>query len=184
MFYFLPFGLALILALIFTPLVKRVAEILKIVDLPNPRKIHQKPVALLGGWAVFSAFSLALIIFWALGFIADVKISSIYLLAILIAGAILMLGGFLDDRFNLLPWQQLIFPILAIFAVLISGVKITYITSPFGGILAFSPVLGAIMAFFWLLGMIYTTKFLDGLDGLVAGVTVIGSLLIFFLRFY
>lgn len=184
MFYIFPFSLALILALIFTPLIKRAAEILKIVDLPNPRKIHQKPVALLGGLAVFLAFSLTLIVFWQKGDIVDVKISDAYLWAILAGGLILMVGGFLDDKFNLKPGRQLIFPLLAIAVVLISGVKITYITSPFGGILGFPLPLGALMAFFWLLGMIYTTKFLDGLDGLVAGVTVIGSLIIFIVSLY
>lgn len=184
MFYFLPFGLALILALIFTTLVKRVAEILKIVDLPNSRKIHQKPTPLLGGLAVFLAFSLALIIFWRLGDVIDVKISARYLWAILTGGLVLMIGGFLDDKFNLKPTRQLIFPLAAIVIILAAGLKITYVSSPFGGILAFSPIFGALLAFFWLLGAIYTTKFLDGLDGLVAGVTVIGALIIFAVSLY
>lgn len=179
MFYFFPFFTALILALVFTPSVKFLAQNLKIVDLPAPRKIHQKPVPLLGGLAVFLAFSLTVIIFWRLGEIADAKISDAYILAILLGGLILMIGGFLDDWLNLKPWQQLIFPLLAILLILTAGIKITCISSPFGGILAIPAEFGVLTAFFWLLGLVYTTKVLDGLDGLVSGITVIGSLIIF-----
>jgi UDP-GlcNAc:undecaprenyl-phosphate GlcNAc-1-phosphate transferase len=37
-----------------------------------------------------------------------------------------------------------------------------------------------LFTFIWLMGMMYTTKFLDGLDGLVSGVTTIGAVMIFF----
>ena len=50
--------------------------------------------------------------------------------------------------------------------------------------MAFPDWLGVILAFLWLLGMIYTTKFLDGLDGLVAGVTTIGAIIIFIVSLY
>ena len=43
----------------------------------------------------------------------------------------------MDDKFNLKPTRQLIFPLLAIAVVLAAGIKITYVGNPFGGILAF-----------------------------------------------
>lgn len=184
MFYLFPFLVALILSLILTPLVKKFAERKSIVDYPTPRKIHQKPVPLLGGLAVFLSFSLTTIIFWTLGYIQDIKISNTYILAILIGGVILMIGGFLDDKYNFKPWQQIIWPTLAILVVLLAGIKIQYVTNPLGGILKFPFSLGIAIAFFWLLGMVYTTKLLDGLDGLVAGVTTIGAIIIFVVSLY
>jgi UDP-GlcNAc:undecaprenyl-phosphate GlcNAc-1-phosphate transferase len=106
-----------------------------------------------------------------------------------------MVGGFLDDKYDLKPGQQIIFPALAALAVIAGGVGIEKVTNPFGGLLLLNalkiPVftLGGIthyfvlvsdlFVFFWLMGMMYTTKILDGLDGLVAGVTAIGSFIIF-----
>jgi len=184
MFYSIPLILAFFLALLFTPLVKKIARKKNIVDYPAPRKIHQKPIPLLGGLALFLSFSLTAIIFWRLGHIEDIRISATSVIAILAGGLILMIGGYLDDRFNLKPWQQFIWPFLAVLLVLAAGIKIQYVTNPLGGVIKFPVYLGTITAFFWLLGMIYTTKFLDGLDGLVSGVTAIGAIIIFIVSLY
>ena len=178
-FYLIPLVISLILSLVLTPVVKNLSERLKIVDYPGGRKIHNKPTPLLGGAAIFLAFAITTVILWLLGFIADSKISDLNVLAILAAGLVLIFGGYLDDKNNIKPLKQVIFPIVAIVIVLMSGIKIQFITNPGGGVISFTPYVGTIIAFFWLLGMIYTTKLLDGLDGLVAGVTTIGSLIIF-----
>ena len=184
MFYWLPIGVSFILGLIFTPIIKRFALKRNIVDLPAPRKIHQKPIPLLGGLAIFLSFSLSVIVFWSAGYIEDIRISSFQILAILVGAFILMIGGYLDDKYGLKPVRQFIWPTIAIVLILIAGVKVQYITNPLGGVLAFPDWLGVILAFLWLLGMIYTTKFLDGLDGLVAGVTTIGAIIIFIVSLY
>jgi len=105
-----------------------------------------------------------------------------------------MIGGALDDKYNLKPSRQMIFSVLAAFAVIASGIGIREITNPFGGVIdlaqwekvlfwwqgvGYRLTLPAdIFTFVWLLGMTYTTKFLDGLDGLVSGITVIGAMMI------
>jgi len=179
MLYWSSFIAGLVLTLFFTPLIRKAALRWNIVDQPSPRKIHSQPIPLLGGSAIFLSFTLAVIIFWLFGFVTDVKISGYDLMAILAAGLILIVGGFLDDKYNLKPSRQIIFPILAVIISLGFGIRIQYVTNPLGGITEFSLVLGTIIAGLWLLGMIYTTKFLDGLDGLVSGVTFIGSIIIF-----
>ncbi len=179
LYYFIPFAIALILSAIFTPLVKRLAWRWQIVDYPTPRKIHQKPIPLLGGLGIFLSFTFTTLIFWFQGKLVDINISNTYIAAILIAGLTLVIGGVLDDRYNLKPYQQFIFPLVAVLIALLAGIKIQYITNPAGGVLKFPLGTGIILAGFWLIGMVYTTKFLDGLDGLVAGVTVIGAIIIF-----
>lgn len=111
-----------------------------------------------------------------------------------------MIGGALDDKYNLSPQKQIIWPILAALIVVFSDIKINYINNPLGqGFIYFDKVKWRIfsfgdiafyftpwadfLTFVWLMGMIYTTKFLDGLDGLVAGITAIGALIIFFSQF-
>ena len=92
-----------------------------------------------------------------------------------------MIGGVLDDKYNLKPHSQIIFPLLAIAAVIIGGVEITKITNPFGGFIDLNSLffISPLLIVFWLLGMMYTTKLLDGVDGLVSGVSAIGGFIIF-----
>jgi UDP-GlcNAc:undecaprenyl-phosphate GlcNAc-1-phosphate transferase len=103
-------------------------------------------------------------------------------IGIILASIVIIIGGTLDDRYNLPPHEQIIFPLAATIIVLASGLHIGYVTNPFGSagaIIYFSQLVGVIIAFIWLMGMMYTTKFLDGLDGLVAGISAIASLFIF-----
>jgi UDP-GlcNAc:undecaprenyl-phosphate GlcNAc-1-phosphate transferase len=179
MYYFLAIILPLIICALLTPLIRLAAIRLDITDKPGLRKIHQTPVALMGGAAVFLSFTLVLVIFWFMGYITDIKITDNHVLAIILAAAILIIGGILDDIYSLKPKQQFIFPVLAALIMLSSGIKIQFVTNPFGGYVQFPAYLGIVFAFFWIIGMIYTTKFLDGLDGLVSGVTAIGALIIF-----
>ncbi|NUM25311.1 MAG: undecaprenyl/decaprenyl-phosphate alpha-N-acetylglucosaminyl 1-phosphate transferase [Candidatus Buchananbacteria bacterium] len=171
-------------SLILTPFIRKLALHHQIVDLPNPRKIHSTPTPLLGGLAIFFAFFFSTLIFWFAGYIEDSRITQTQVLAILCAGAALMIGGVLDDKFNLKPAQQIIWPLIAIALMITAGVKIQFVTNPLGGVLEFSSLLGVITASLWILGMIYTTKFLDGLDGLVAGITTIGATIIFIVSLY
>ena len=184
LFYFWPLILAALLAIIVTPLVKKIAVKFNIVDRPGQRKIHHHPVPLLGGLSIFLAFSLTTGVFLLLGYILDNKINQGQTLAIIFGGLVLMLCGFLDDKYNLKPTQQIIFPVLAALLIIYSGIKIQFVTNPLGGIIKVPVYLGTVIAFFWILGMIYTTKFLDGLDGLVTGVTAVGSLIIFLVSLY
>jgi len=80
MFYFLPFVTSFILAIFFTPLIRRLAIKFRIVDLPGLRKIHHQPIPLLGGLAVFFAFFVTVIIFWFNGSIIDARINNFYIL--------------------------------------------------------------------------------------------------------
>lgn len=184
MFYSYIFISALVLTAILTLLVKKVAFYFKIVDLPDQggeasRKIHTRPIPLLGGLAIFIAY-FAILFLNAPSFLSgNLRLS--HLIGFFIGALLIMIGGVLDDKYNLKPWQQIFFPLLAIAAVILGGVEITKITNPFGSYfninaLAFvSPLLIGL----WLLGMMYTTKLLDGVDGLVTGVSGIGGLVIF-----
>jgi len=182
-----------------TGLIQFVAKKLKVVDVPNSeRKIHKKPIPLLGGLAIFFSFNLV-VLFYAL-YTKDLIGGTIFLkniFGIMIGTLFLAVGGFLDDKYNLRPRYQILFPILAVLIVIISGVGIDSITNPIGeglwhldkyvlnlfwydGLLYKITLLADTFTFFWLLGMMYTTKLLDGLDGLVSGITLIGAVFMFF----
>lgn len=167
-----------------TPLIRFFAFRLSVVDQPGPRKVHAKPTPLLGGLAVYLAFLITVAIFWSRGLIIDGKISPTSIIALLTGGFVLMLGGYLDDKYNLKPRLQIIFPLVAIAVAIYGGITIRFVTNPLGGILDVPVIAGTIVAFIWLLGMVYTTKFLDGLDGLTTGISAIGAIIIYVVSLY
>jgi len=179
--YLAPFFSAFLISVVLTYLIRLLALKLKIVDQPGePRKIHLAPVPALGGLAIFLTCFLVMLIFSRYGFLTDGRITFQHLIGIIIGGALLMIGGYLDDKYRLKPPQTFIWPVLAALVMVFSGLSLHYITNPFGGLLFFGGSwLGSVLVFLWLLGMMYTTKFLDGLDGLVAGISGIGSVILF-----
>ena len=186
-YLFFAFGI-FFLTVLCTFSVRWLAKKWQIIDAPAERKVHGRPVPLLGGLAIFVSFFIVLGLAKFFTQYLNGNLSNRQLTALFLGGAILMIGGFLDDKYNLRPRWQIIFPILAVVAVLCGGVNLKEITNPWGGTVtlnfwhwgSFIP-LTQLLVFGWLMGMMYTTKLLDGLDGLVAGLTAIGSMMIFFL---
>jgi UDP-GlcNAc:undecaprenyl-phosphate GlcNAc-1-phosphate transferase len=177
--YILPFTITFAISLFLTWQVRKIATYFAILDKPGIRKIHHKATPLLGGIAVFLAFFVALFLF-SDRFLAG-NLTWSHLIGFFVGGLIIIVGGTLDDKYNLPPKIQIIFPILAIVVLILGGVEIEKITNPLGGVVNlkdFFP-LGPILIALWLIGMMYTTKLLDGVDGLVSGVSAIGSLIIF-----
>jgi UDP-GlcNAc:undecaprenyl-phosphate GlcNAc-1-phosphate transferase len=149
----------------------------KIVDLPlGERKIHRTAMPLLGGLAIFLAFFLVLFLKRDIILATDLKPH--HYIGFFTGGLFLMLGGFLDDKYNLRPSRQLLFPLLAVISVVAGGVSIEKITNPLGGFI-YLGWWSAVLIGFWLFGMMYTTKLLDGMDGLVTGISSIGAFIIF-----
>lgn len=199
MVYIISFIITFLLAIGITPLVIKTAKKYKIVDIPKEdRKIHKSPKPLLGGLAIFLSFIIVLLYFivftdYAFGEFTRIK----NLFGLIVGGVIIMVGGYLDDKYNFKPWQQLISPILACLFVIGFGIGINYISHPFHGLIYLDKyywvlfwkngipytitLFADIFTFIWLMIMMYTTKFLDGLDGLVSGIGGIGGLIIFFL---
>lgn len=175
--------LAFTLAAALTGVVRYLVLRAGIVDAPSaPRKLHARPTPLLGGVAIYLAFTLTLAACYALSRSVIAKdISSIALLGITCGGFVLMVGGYLDDKFGLRPAHQFAWSAAAALVAVASGAVVRGITSPLGGTLHFDaiPLVPSFLGFLWLMGMMYTTKLLDGLDGLASGIGAIGSLIVF-----
>lgn len=201
--YQLPFIAALALSFLLIPLVKKWAIRIGVVrgHRPgHPQDVHtqKQPVALLGGTAIFISF-FVLLGYYA--FFTDQLLSGFlfpkYLWGILVAGVILFVGGFIDDKFELPAKWQWVAPVLAIIVVIASGVGIDFISNPLGeefrldqwsttlfqiNDLPYRIVWVAdLFTLVWMLGMIYAVKFIDGIDGLSATINFVGFLIIFFL---
>jgi UDP-GlcNAc:undecaprenyl-phosphate GlcNAc-1-phosphate transferase len=165
MIYFLIFVISLTLSLLFTPLAKLLSHKLNILDQPGHRKIHAKPIPLMGGAAVFTAFALS---FWLSG--ASIR----ELAAIFVVGLAFILFGLLDDagikvRARYKIWSHLAFSFLF---VLISGISFN---------LFHFDIVNWILAACFITFMTNSLNMLDGMDGLVSGVGCLASVFFFIL---
>lgn len=198
MIYFLAILISFVLSVGLTFLVKKIAKSFNMVDNPASapeRKIQKKPIPLLGGSAVYLSFALILLGFTFFSdHILGKNIELKNIIGILVAGLILIIGGVFDDKFDLSPGKQIAFPVLATLVIIAFGVGIDFVTNPFGGLIYLNKIklqiatiggvpyfinlFSDIFTFAWLMVIMYTIKFLDGLDGLVSGVSAIGGLVV------
>lgn len=184
-YFLITFFAVALFAFWLTGRVRRLAAYLGIRDVPDlPRKIHATPLPKLGGIAVFLSFLVGLLILGAGG--GTDEISGLRIAALVLGGATLIIGGILDDKYNLKPKYQFLFPVAAALLAVVAGNHISYITNPLGGKIILDqykflsyPIWGSLLVFAWILGVTYTTKFLDGMDGLVSGISGIAGLVIF-----
>ncbi len=174
---------AFVLSFFLTLLVKRVAIHFGVVDRPaGDRKVHARPVALLGGVAIFVAITTIMIaILVTSDLLTSGEVARSPYIGVLLGGFVLMVGGFLDDRFELPPHATIIAPLVSALLAIGFGVQIEKLTNPFGGVLLLEGWQSDTLVFVWLMAVMYTTKFLDGLDGLATSVTSVGVLMIMLL---
>ncbi len=176
--YLVLFAIALATTYLVTPLVERIARRFGLVDLPDKRKVHEEPVPRLGGVAIYLGFLAAL----AFQVFAEAYIpSQAGLITVdaafigIVAGATLIFAlGVVDDLRNIRPWTKLAGQLLAGAIVLAAGVNIEFIGSPSGGLI-YLGIWAVPLTLFWMTGFANTVNFIDGLDGLAAGICAISG---------
>ncbi|MTK11967.1 MAG: undecaprenyl/decaprenyl-phosphate alpha-N-acetylglucosaminyl 1-phosphate transferase [Clostridiaceae bacterium] len=169
---------SIISSAIFTPIIKKFAVKIKVIDIPKDnRRVHKKPIPLLGGLAIYFSFVLTLVL--KTGALSKSEIG------ILIGATIIALGGFLDDKFEIRPWQKLLFQIAAALALTIYGVRIVWITNPISSTELYINIgiLSIPLTIAWVVGITNALNLIDGLDGLAAGVAFISTVTIFIITF-
>ncbi len=172
--YIFGFIAALAISVIMTPFIKQFAIWVKAVDAPNERKVHTRVMPRLGGLAIFAAFAGGFIIM--LPVLDAIKAEAAW--GLLIGGAIVVLTGALDDRFELSPKLKLLGIIVAASVVVAFGLKVDLLNLPFGGQSVALQWLSIPITIFWIVGVTNAINLIDGLDGLAAGVSGISTLTI------
>ncbi len=174
-------GAAILTALI-VPIVRRLGLRWDLVDEPDPRKQHTRPMVRLGGVGIVIGFSLALTITWLLGGFAELPPDKDQLIWTTLAGALcFFVIGLADDLFALPPLPRLLGQLLVAITVWAEGVRIGSIELPFGlfgsttPFLALPDGLSLLATVIWLVGITNAINWLDGLDGLAAGVSGIAA---------
>lgn len=136
---------------------------------PGGRHAHANPTPLLGGLAMYAGFATAVLIF-----LKDYSWTPGVLIVSGLAAALLVI----DDRRPVSPFVKLLLQVLlALVAVFIFTIQITYFGLP-GHHIVHLELLAAPVSILWLLGMQNTVNFLDGVDGLAAGVVFIVAIVL------
>ncbi|HVP35640.1 MAG TPA: hypothetical protein VMT04_01460 [Terriglobales bacterium] len=161
MSYLLVFGGSLLLVLIFTPFFIKLAFKKNFLDYPDPRKIHSHPTPLLGGASVFSGFCVVILFSFFYR-----NLWSYEALGVLLGGLLVLILGLWDDKFGMRPGVKLIGQIIATFVFLL-------VSQSFGK-LNFG-LLGDLLFFLWMVGLMNAFNFLDNMDGLCSGISVLAA---------
>lgn len=178
------FLIAFLITASLVPMVIRLAKRFNVLDQPTSeeKKIHQRPIPLLGGIAIYVSIAVCVILLlWLTDVLTFGLMDDRHFVGFLLGGLVLMIGGALDDRFALPPRVMIWFPIAAALIAVAFGIGVSKLSNPFGDPIELSSTVSASLTFGWLMIVMYTTKFLDGLDGLATGVSLIGVLMILLL---
>lgn len=170
--------ISFVTALILTPLAGKLGIWRGIVDIPGPRRVHQGVIPRLGGVALFLSFLIGLLALFLLPkdwLPPSQDPKEIVRLTGLLFGTVFVFGvGLIDDRHNLKPSVQLVCQLLAAGIAYLFLIFIERVNNPLTNevvILPWPVIL--LLTVFWIVGMMNTVNWLDGLDGLAAGVTAI-----------
>ncbi len=166
----------------------------KAIDQPKGgKKIHRVPTPMFGGLGIFVVGCLGVGVLAKLGLLTP-AISTSQLLGFGVGALILLVVGLMDDRWTLPP--RILFPLylFACVCVVLGGTSVREITNPIGGVFSLVThqwsLLGGALSFAWpadiltigwLIVLLFATKLLDGLDGLVTGQASIGAVIILLL---
>lgn len=151
--------LSFVMAFTLTPLLIRLGVTWGLVDQPSERKIHATPTPRIGGLAVY------------LGFVVAILLNSIledWMVAILLAGSLLLVVGIVDDARGLPAWFRLGVQLLGAGMVIATGKMLT-LFSP--GL--FGTTMNVVLTFLWIVGITNAFNFFDGMDGLASGMAML-----------
>jgi len=161
------FAVALVASLGLTVPVRRLALRYGMVDLPGPRKVHLKPIPLLGGIAIYLGFIVAILL-------TNHAIPQQQIIGILAGATLVAAVGVLDDG-GLLHHQAKLFvgmPIAAVFLIA-AGIRAQLFSQFVHG--AVGSALDVCFTVFWVVGITASFSILDHMDGLCAGIAAVAS---------
>lgn len=181
-YFVLVFLVAFLISLVLTPLSIRLARHMNWLDMPAPRRLHQIPTPRIGGIPLAVAIVAALAVTIPFPRTDENELMRIAGLAVGIV--IVAIVGLIDDVRELKPLPLFAMQFGVAIIAIASGVVIYDVPSPLDGSrIALPAVLAVAFTLFWIVGMMNTVNFLDGLDGLVSGVTVIAGVVLFLHNF-
>src|SRR6266496_4568718 len=161
-----------------TPLVRRVAIATRAIHEPRARDPHTEPTPLLGGLAMYGGLVAGLFIASQLSFLRDPfqAAGSRSEAGLLLAGGLVVVVGFADDRWGLSAISKLAGQVAAAGILVWSGQALPWLPLPNGGVFSLEPDLSVTLTILLVVVTINAINFIDGLDGLAAGIVAVAAL--------
>lgn len=191
--FFIPAIISFLITIFSVPLVIYLAKKYALIDNPNtryhPAHVQKRIVPRAGGLAIFLGIVFAIMLF--------IPVQK-HIVGLLISMGILLAIGLLDDKINnFSPYLRLAIQGVAAAILVASGVGITYITNPFGGIIRLDEIvftvnfigvhniviIADILAFVWIVWVMNMLNWSKGIDGQMPGVVTIAALILGLLSF-
>ena len=185
---FLAFTASTLIALFLTPIALKAGWKLGVTDQPESRKEHINPIVRSGGLAMVFSFLISTIAIYSFKDFLYLSYNNTIVNTIIISGLLIFLVGLTDDFFGLSPWPRLVFQIIIASYAWANGININSIDiSWINGInqdISIPIYLSYFISILWLVGSTNAINWIDGLDGLAAGIVGISSFGAAVLSFY
>jgi UDP-GlcNAc:undecaprenyl-phosphate GlcNAc-1-phosphate transferase len=159
-------GVAFVIVVLLTPAVGGMARLLGVVDRPEARRANKRTVPRLGGLALFFGIFVPALAFLDLG--TETR-------GLLLGMAVATTVGAIDDFRGLHWWEKLAGQGLAAAIPVSAGIWVDRFTFPLVGVHELPSWLGMPASWLWVIAIMNMVNFLDGLDGLAAGVCAISG---------
>ncbi len=179
--YFALFLIATFASLVITPLIRRLCQRFKLLDVPaDGRRVHKHGIPRLGGVAIFASIVLALstlpLVSNALTQSLHTRTSELFL--VLVPTMLVLLLGIYDDLRGTNAAVK--FVGLGLIAALFysMGGRIETLALPYMGVIHFPPAIGFFITVFWLVGIANAFNLIDGIDGLAPGAALFSAIVI------
>ncbi len=175
---YLPLLISFFLSVCATPIVRMAAIKKGWMAVPVKDRWHKKPTALMGGIAIYMGFALPLAFYADFttifshmrprGFVSLPDINA----AIFVGATLCFILGLLDDYLHIKPHTKLVGQILVASLMTFLGFRLHWFVSM---------TLDAMVTIFWIIGITNAFNLIDNMDGLCAGIAVIGAIYFAFL---
>lgn len=179
--YFALFAIATCSALVSTPILRRICQRFKLLDVPaDNRRVHTSAIPRLGGVAIYLSLMVALA---SLLLVSNLVTDSLayyrpVLFKVLVPSTLVLLLGVYDDlRGTNAAVKFLGLGLIASLFYAMGG-RIEALAVPFVGIVAFPPIVSFALTVFWLVAISNAFNLIDGVDGLAAGAALFSSVVI------
>jgi UDP-GlcNAc:undecaprenyl-phosphate/decaprenyl-phosphate GlcNAc-1-phosphate transferase len=166
-----------------TPLVRRFASAIGAEHAARDRDVHVVPTPLLGGFAMYAGLATGLVVASRLPALKSVFAETNMAKGLLLAGGLVVIMGFVDDRWGMGAISKLAGQVAAGVILVWSGAEVTWLPEPGGGTLGLTSDQQTALTILVVVVTINAVNFIDGLDGLAAGIVGIGAAA-FFMYYY
>tara|TARA_B100000989_G_scaffold298870_2_gene290616 strand:- start:1152 stop:2273 length:1122 start_codon:yes stop_codon:yes gene_type:complete len=175
-FYAILFSICFFISLVVIPIVIKLGISYNILDIPDERKKHKKPLVRIGGLAIYITFIISIIIlniFFKGNLLMTINIEKI--ITILIGSSIFFFIGIFDDLYNISPFIRLSLQIIVSSYIWSKGIGINNLDISWLGFannnIDLNQYISFLITIIWIVGVINAINWIDGLDGLAAGIS-------------